>query len=180
MNRNILQKTKCYLIGCMQYADGRKWRDEVKEILNQMNITVFDPYSKPFTIDIDEGEVVKQKLYHLLEEENYDEVARIFKTIRSYDLSMVDKSDFIICHIQPTIPTFGTVEELVTAVRMKRPVFIFVEGGKKKCPLWLFGMIPHHYIYNSMDEVVHKLKQIDNGEIEIDENRWKLLKPELR
>lgn len=180
MNKNKLEKTKCYLIGCMQYADGRKWRDDVKKSLNEMNITVFDPYSKPFTIDIDEGEVVKQTLYQLLEEENYDEVARTFKTIRSYDLSMVDKSDFIICHIQPTIPTFGTVEELVTAVRMKRPVFIFVEGGKKKCPLWLFGMIPHHYIYNSMEEVIDKIKKIDNGEIEIDEDRWKLLRPELR
>lgn len=180
MNKNILQKTKCYLIGCMQYADGRKWRDEMKQTLNEMNITVFDPYSKPFIVDIDEGEAVKQNLYQLLEEENYDEVSKRFKTVRSYDLSMVDKSDFIICYIQPTIPTFGTIEELVTAVRMKRPVFIFVEGGKKKCPLWLFGMIPHHYIYNSMEEVIDKIKKINSGEIEIDENRWKLLRPELR
>lgn len=180
MNKNILNKTKCYLIGCMQYTDGRKWRDEIKESLDQMNITVFDPYSKPFVIDIDEGEAVKKQLYQLLDEEKYDEVVRMFKKIRSYDLSMVDKSDFIICHIQPDVPTFGTVEELVTAVRMKRPVFIFIEGGKKKCPLWLFGMVPHSYIYNSMDEVLTQLKKIDCGEIEIDNNRWKLLKQEYR
>jgi hypothetical protein len=176
----ILNKTRCYLIGAMQYADGREWRERITYDLKNMGVIALDPYKKPFITDVDEGEKIRERLSDLMEESNYEEVARIVKRFRSYDLSMVDKSDFVIFNIQPNVPTFGSMEELTTAVKMKRPVFIFVEGGKKKCPLWIFGMIPHEYIYDSMEEVIEVLQKIDSGEIELDNDRWRLFKEEYR
>ena len=164
----------------MQYGDGTMWRNEISKHLIEMGVLPLDPYKKPFIKDIDEGPDVRKKLEELLQNENYQEVCRIFKNIRTYDLAMVDKSDFIIAYINPTVPTIGSIEEIVTAVRMKKPIFIFVEGTKKACPLWIFGMIPHTYIFNTMDEVIVELKKINSGEVSIDENRWRLFKEEFR
>jgi hypothetical protein len=115
-----------------------------------------------------------------MEEEKYDEVQERMREVRAYDLNLVDRSDFIIAYIDPKTPTFGAVEELVTAVRMKRPTFIAVEGGKKLCPYWLLGMFPHKYIYDSVDNISKMLIKIDNGKKEIDSDRWRLLKKEYR
>ena len=93
---------------------------------------------------------------------------------------MVDRCDFIICYINPNVGTFGTMEELTTAVRMKRPIFLVVEGGKKKTPLWIFGMLPHKYIYDSFEDVKKVLTSIDTGAKVLDSDRWRLFKPELR
>ena len=43
------------------------------------------------------------------------------KQIRSYDLNLVDRSDFIIAHLFPEVASGGSAEEIVTAVRMKKP-----------------------------------------------------------
>ena len=47
-------------------------------------------------------------------------------------------------------------------------------------PLWIMGMLPHKYIYNNVTEIVDKLKNIDSGKKAIDNERWRLLKKELR
>lgn len=177
---NILNKTKTYLCGPMQYADGREWREDMTKFLQTMGITVFDPYKKPFINAPEEDEGIHQRMNTLMENGEFDEVAEHFRTVRAFDLSMVDRSDFIICYINPSVPTIGTVEELVTSVRMKRPTFIIVEGGKSKTPLWIMGMIPHKYIYNSFQEVKNVLTNINSGVKSLDSNRWRLFKPELR
>ena len=102
------------------------------------------------------------------------------KEIRIYDLNLVDRSDFIIAHIIPDVASWGSAEELVTANRAKKPIFLSIEGGKSKCPLWILGMIPHRYIYNSLEEIILTLKMIDIGELSIDSNRWRLLREEYR
>jgi hypothetical protein len=63
---------------------------------------------------------------------------------------------------------------------MKRPCFIGVDGGKKKTPLWLLGALPHKYFYDSIDEAVQKVVDIDSGNVAIDSDRWRLLLPEFR
>jgi len=176
---NNLYKTKAYLVGGIQYTNGRLWRDEIIEKLKSLEIICFNPFSKPFIKDVDENENIQQKLLELIEEENYDEVARRTKLIRIYDLALVDKSDFIIAHLDPKVPTAGTYEEIFWANRLKKPIFLIVPS-KKTCPIWLFGTIPHKYIYESVDEVVNILQKIDAGEKEMDSDRWKLLKKEFR
>jgi hypothetical protein len=63
---------------------------------------------------------------------------------------------------------------------MKKPIFLSVDGGLAATPLWIFGMIPHKYIYNNVDEILETLRQIDSGEKELDSNRWRLLRKEYR
>lgn len=181
------------MIGPMEYKCGRGWREEMAKFLKGRNITYFDPYKKPFVNAVEEDENTHKALYAAMEKgqdmfglesdgliKGYDWVASHMKQVRSFDLSMVDRSDFIICYIDPSVPTFGTIEELVTAVRMKRPIFVVVEGGKSKTPLWVMGMLPHKYIYDTFEQVRDMLSKIDDGEVTIDSDRWRLLKPELR
>ena len=55
-----------------------------------------------------------------------------------------------------------------------------MEGGKAKAPLWMLGMFPHKYIYNSVEEIVEMLYAIDEGNKSIDSDRWRLLRKEFR
>ena len=178
--KNILKKTKTYLVGSIQYENGEAWRNKVSECLKNIGVMVFNPYHKPFLKDMEEGDFIRQRLLDLMDRENYNEVEKRMREIRSYDLNLVDRSDFIIAYINPKVPTFGSMEELVTAVKMKKPTFISIEGTKKCCPLWLLGMFPHKYIYNNIDEMLDMILKIDAGKKEIDSNRWRLLKEEYR
>lgn len=176
----ILFKTRTYLIGSMQYAEGRSWRERITPELKQMGITVFDPYNKPFCDDVDEDEETRKNLSRLMEEEDLDAVAERMKPVRNYDLRLCDISDFLIAHIIPNVASWGSAEELSVSCRMKKPVFISIEGGRKKCPLWITGMFPPRYIYNSVEEIMDMLKKIDSGEKKIDGDKWRLLREEYR
>ncbi len=177
---NNLYRTKTYLVGHMQYANGENWREKVEKVLAPLGVQVFNPYKKPFVKDVDEDEETRKKILTDMENGWYNDVAKRMKEIRSYDLNLVDRSDFIIAHLLPEVASWGSAEEIVTAVRMKKPIFISMEGGKTKTPLWMMGMIPHHYIYNSVDEILGMLKKIHSGEKEIDSDRWRLLRKDLR
>jgi len=177
---NMLYKTKTYLVGHMQYLSGRDWREEVTEKLTPLGITCFNPYKKPFIKDVEEDEASRQEMDTWMKTKQYDRVAERLKTVRAYDLNLVDRSDFIIAHLVPDVASWGSAEEIVTAVRMKKPIFISMEGGKAKTPLWMLGMLPHKYIYNSIEEIIEMLYAIDNGNKEIDSDRWRLLQKQFR
>lgn len=177
---NFLYKTKTYLVGHMQYLSGRDWRQEVTEKLSNLNITCFNPYEKPFIKDVEEDEASRIEMETWMKTKQYDRVAEKMKTVRSYDLNLVDRSDFIVAHLVPEVASWGSGEEIVTAVRMKKPIFISMEGGKAKAPLWMLGMMPHKYIYNSLDEIIDMLYAIDNGSKPIDSDRWRLLRKQYR
>ena len=177
---NLLYKTKTYLVGHMQYLSGRDWRAEVTKKLGSLGITCFDPYNKPFMKDVEEDEATRDEMDVWMKTKQYDRVTDRMKTVRAYDLNLVDRSDFIIAHLVPDVASWGSAEEIVTAVRMKKPVFVSMEGGKSKTPLWMLGMFPHKYINNSLEEIVDMLYAIDNGTKEIDSDRWRLLRKEFR
>lgn len=177
---NLLENTKTYLVGHMQYLSGRNWREEITDKLSKLNITCFDPYKKPFMKDVEEDEASRIEMETWMKTKQYDRVTDRMKTVRAYDLNLVDRSDFIIAHLVPDVASWGSAEEIVTAVRMKKPIFISMEGGKAKTPLWMLGMLPHKYIYNSLDEVVDMLYAIDNGNKSIDSDRWRLLQKQFR
>lgn len=180
MSNNILNKTKVYLVGHMQYENGRGWRETITPSLRSMGITVFDPYHKPFVNESNEGEVEREEMEAQMAAGNYDAVAARMKSIRNFDLRLCDLSDFIIAHINPKIGSWGSAEEIVTCVRAKKPIFLSVEGGKAKTPYWILGMLPHKYIYDDVHGIVETLQKIDSGEKEIDSDRWKLLAENYR
>ena len=108
----------------MQYANGRNWRDLVEEELTPLGIRIFNPYKKPFVKDVNEDENIRGKVQQEIERCFYNDVAERIKLIRSYDLNLVDRSDFIVAHLLPEVASWGSAEEIVTAVRMKKPIFI--------------------------------------------------------
>jgi len=177
---NILAGTKTYLVGHMQYVSGSNWREEIAAELEPLNITCFDPYKKPFVKDVEEDEASREEMEMWMKTKQYDRVTERMKIVRSYDLNLVDRSDFIVAHLVPDVASWGSAEEIVTAVRMKKPVFVSMEGGKSKTPLWMLGMFPHKYIYNSVSEIIDMLHAINQGNKEIDSDRWRLLRPEFR
>jgi hypothetical protein len=164
----------------MQYSDGSSWRAKLTPELEKMGVTVFDPYKKPFIKDVQEADASKDQLLTAQARGDYEWLQKKVREIRSFDLNLVDRSDFIVAHIEPKIASWGSSEELVTAVRMKKPIFLSVDGGKKATPLWIFGMIPHEFIYDSVDDILARLQVIDSGSVELDSNRWRLLRKEYR
>lgn len=175
----LLDRTRTYLIGNMEYGDDNEgWREEVEEKLSKLGVICFNPYDHPFIHRIDEGQ--KDSLKQLREKGEWDELERRMKDVGRYDLSAVDRSDFIICYLKPELPTFGTMHELVQAKISKRPVFLCVEGGKAAAPFWAFFLVPHQYMYSSMDEVVDTIEKMDAGTVPMDSDRWRLMKPEYR
>ena len=177
---NLLYKTKTYLVGHMQYVSGRDWRKDVTDKLKPLCITCFNPYEKPFIKDVEEDEASREEMETWMRTKQYDRVTDRMKMVRAYDLNLVDRSDFLIAHLVPDVASWGSAEEIVTAVREKKPVFVSMEGGKSKTPLWMLGMFPHKYIYNSLDEIVEMLYAIDSGNKPIDSDRWRLLRKEFR
>jgi hypothetical protein len=177
---NLLFRTKTYLVGHMQYLSGRDWRADVVDKLSPLKVSCFNPYEKPFMKDVGEDEETREQMETWMKTKQYDRVTDRMKTVRAYDLNLVDRSDFIVAHLVPNVASWGSAEEIVTAVRMKKPVFVSMEGGKSKTPLWMLGMFPHKYIYNSVDEIIDMLYAIDSGEKEIDSDRWRLLQKQFR
>lgn len=177
---NLLKNTKVYTVGAMQYANGQNWREKVYAELSPLNIKIFDPYHKPFVSEIQEDEAARLQLLTWMNNEEYDKVAERMRQVRSDDLRCTDLVDFAIVQIIPKVASWGSAEELTTLVRAKKPIFIFVEGGKKLTPVWVMGMLPHKYIYNSLDDTLTMIKKINSGEVKIDSTRWRLLKEEYR
>ena len=177
---NILNRTKCYLAGNMEYTnDSVNWRDYMTSELNKLGVVVLSPLEKNFVVHFDEGEESHVKLKQMREEGRYDEVSEHMSKIVGKDLRLIDVSDFVIVNIEIDKPTFGTIHELVVANQQKKPIFLCV-NDKKRCPLWLLGLINHHYIYDDLNVIINILNKIDKGEIVIDSERWRLLNENLR
>jgi len=178
----LLKDTRCYLIGHMQYANGRGWRDIVKETFKETGIKFYDPYHKPFVHDIPEDETSRADMLHWMETEQYDLVAQRMKEVRGYDLRLCDVCDWFVAVIKPSVASWGSAEEITTVIREKKPLFLIIDDprGKRACPLWLMGVLPHKYIYDTLEEAIQTIKYIDEGIVKMSSDRWKLLKPELR
>lgn len=172
---NLLAETRCTVIGHMQYANGRDIRSNISNQLEQMNVKLFDHYKQPFLMDVNEDEETHTELRLALQNEEYEKV-EAYKEIRSYDLSLIDRSDFVIFVYDPDVVTCGSWEEFFTANRMKKPIFFVNIRGKNRTPMWVFWTIPHKYVYDSVEDVMTKLEEIDSGNIPIDSERWKLLR----
>lgn len=159
---------------------GENWRNDLMKELADTGIVFFSPYQRPFLNDTPEDEAARKELADWMSRGDYDLVQNRMTTIRAHDLRICDLSDFIIARVDPAVATWGTVEEIVTSVRMKKPILLCVVGGKAKTPLWLMGMFSHHYIYDSMEEICKMVRAIDGGVVKLSSDRWKLLKPEYR
>jgi nucleoside 2-deoxyribosyltransferase len=170
---NRLKNQRVYLAGAMDRVPdrGTTWRDNITPFLENLGVVVFNPIKKPTSVGLEDEEshLIKNKLK---DQEKYDELSKIMKTIRSVDLRLVDISDFLIVNIDLEHHACGTYEEISLANRSKKPILIHVEQGKKHTPDWLFGTIPHQWFFSSWEELKKYLIHI-NQEKQIEHhNRW--------
>ena len=181
-HKNILKHTRCYLIGAMEFQDGKGWRTQIEKELKGRNITFFNPYVKPYLHNIPEDDSSRNEMKHWRETEQYDLVAQRMKEVRGYDLRLCDISDWFIAVINPSIASWGSAEEISVLIKQKKPIFLVIDDplGKRACPLWLFGVLPHKYIYSSLTEAINTIKAIDDGFLQLSSDRWKLLREDLR
>lgn len=167
-----LAGSRMYLAGAMDRAAdaGDGWRDRIIPELRAMGILVVDPRHKPIDMGMEDADrrAIRRKN---IEEGNWEAV-EADKDIRQIDLRCVDVCDSTIVYLDMNQHPFGTIEELVLANRQKKPIPVFVAGGKKNAPHWLFWMIGHEYIFDDMEQVLDYLRKVDSGEIV--DKRWVL------
>lgn len=178
--KNLLKRTRCYLVGHMEYGDGSEWRKVVSQYLsNKFGVICFDPYEKPFKNDVKEDKETQENLKKD-RKTDLQKVHKHMKEVVAFDLAMVDRSDFIICYIDPSIPTYGTVHEIVVANLAKKPIFVCVNSGVENTPLWLLGLLRPYCFFNSFDEIFAELENINQNSKESEQKRWKFLKNSYR
>ncbi len=181
MSKHVLNRTKCYLAGNIENSSSpHSWRDLVKAELASTGIIFFDPLKKPFMDSVNEDKEHMVRLAKIREESRFDDLARIMRKIRVEDLSLVDRSDFLIAVISAKTASWGTAEEVFWANRMKKPIYLVVSEGKQACPFWIFGTLPADQIHGNIQDVIADIRQIDSGEKKIDLSRWKIFREEFR
>ena len=181
MTKHLLRRTKCYLAGNIENSNAPdSWRDLVKTELAETGIVFFDPLKKPFMDSVNEDKAHMVRLARIREEGRFDELSRVMRKIRVEDLSLVDRSDFLIAVISAKTASWGTAEEVFWANRMKKPIYLVALEGKKGCPFWIFGTLPADQIYDDIHQVIADIRQIDSGQKKLDLDRWKIFREEFR
>ena len=137
-DEGFLRNARVYLSGPMDFVHCRKtekesgWRVRVREFLNSLGVTVFDPWTKPEVLGMydygREGERTTQ-IRHLWNFEETEQgrtdrkqCADLFRETMHLDLRMVDISDFLIAYCPTNIYSVGTPHEIVVACEQHKPV----------------------------------------------------------
>jgi len=170
---NRLSNQRVYLAGAMDRVPdrGNGWRDNITPFLESLGVIVFNPIKKPTSMGKEDEQVqVLKKSYK--DSQDYDELSKLMKTIRSVDLRLVDISDFLIVNLDLETHPCGTLEEIFWANRQKKPIIIHMVQGKQNAPDWLFGTIPHEMIFSSWNEIQNYLEYINSSNSIIDYRRW--------
>jgi nucleoside 2-deoxyribosyltransferase len=168
-----LKGQRVYLAGAMDRVldRGIGWRKEITPFLQNLEVTVFNPLTKPTEVGMEDVETHAHKT-KLKKSKRYDEMAHLMKTIRSVDLRLVDISDFLVVNLDLNGHPCGTYEEIFWANRQKKPIIIHMVQGKEKAPDWLFGTIPHQHIFSDWNDVYGYLEHVNLAENVNNYNRW--------
>lgn len=170
---NNLKGMRTYLVGAMDRVPdgGINWRQKITHELHKMNLVVLDPCDKPVH-SIKEDQETRWWIDYYKETGQFNKIRDIYGNIRNADLRCVDVSDFIIAHIDLDVHACGTYEEIVTANRQKKPILIWCKQGKSAAPNWLFFMLDHEHIFNSMEDLLLYLNNINKVKSKINLKRW--------
>ena len=67
----------------------------------------------------------------------------------------------------------GTYEEIAVANSQKKPVLVWCQQGKAAAPNWLFFMLPHQHIFDSMENLMGYLAYVHKHNGDVDHyKRW--------
>ena len=158
----FLKNSRVYLSGPMDFVHCRKteketgWRVRVSEFLGTLEVTVFDPWSKPQVLGMHgygrEGEKTLQIRQKWIFDEtdegrvNRKQCADFFRETMHLDLRMVDVSDFMLAYCPTNIYSVGTPHEIIVACEQHKPV--------------LFITPPVHY--PAFEELKAHLKELND------------------
>lgn len=163
----------CYLIGAMDRVTdgGVEWRDDIIPHLRARDILVFNPCDKPMDFG-NEGMDARAEREKLVELGEYDEVRKEVGLLRAADMRFTDKSDFIIFRLDPKIHLCGSYNEAFISNLCKKPVLVWVVGGKKMTPRWMFAVLPHQHIFGERDDLLEYIRHVDEDEEVYHYKRW--------
>ena len=175
---NYLKGKRAYLSGAILNAkdDGVSWRTEITPDLEQMGMEVLDPCQKHIALGderLNEIGESKKKFRKLILEENWDQVKKDFWPIVRTDLRLVDHSDFVILYQDPSLPTVGTIHELVVATFEKKVILMkYDEKHLETMNPWMATFIKSHHFFKTWDAMFEYLEDVDNGKL--DTSYWVL------
>ena len=158
--------------------DGVVWRSYIINECGKrgINLEFFDPCNKPRGLGSEIG-IEKVKVRDLIDSGKWEEAQEFVKTFRRYDLRGVDTCNLVIAMIDLDVHLCGTYDEVFTAEREGKPIFVIMGKGQKKedIPTWMVSFINPDEIFESVDECIDYLEKIDEGVIELD-RRWVMIK----
>jgi hypothetical protein len=140
------------------------WRTKVIKSLRNIGINFLDPTNKPTKYAV-ENITTRDEMSDMRRNLNGVGIKRLIRPIRKIDLRMVDISDFIIVYLDPSVPTFGTHEEMNRAIDQCKPVLIVIEGGVDKTPLWLFDKANISHIFGDFNSLYEYINLVDSTEV---------------
>ena len=112
----------------------------------------------------------------IIQEHGYEELRRQMKAIVRKDLRSVDVSDFVVGYLPKDIKTTGTIHEIIQSDNQKKPTLLVCPDGIDNLPAWFFGIIPIEYMFNSIENLIDYLNEIDKADIEeIEDDRWQFI-----
>lgn len=158
----------CYLSGAMENCNlNYNWRTEPIKILKErFGLEVFDPYSDP------KQQWVKE-LKAARESKDYKTISKIAHAFVRKDLCLVDRCDILIAHVIPSVPSVGTVHEIINSNNAKKPTLLVNPiSGKENIQSWYYGFIDYQNgMFGSWDDLYDYLDQANKG-MHQDNNRW--------
>lgn len=178
MNKGLLTGAYTYLVGPLEYAeDGFSWRVAISEALKDLGVKTFDPNKDHFVNLPTESQEDRELLKKKRENGDWKAVTAHMKSVIQRDLRMVDLSSFIIANIEPFIPTFGSVHELVVASQQNKAILVMT-SDKSKFPLWLAGMLNMDLVFDNWNDLMEYIRGIHFEKIYADPKYWKIISHE--
>jgi len=179
MQGNKLFYNRVYLSGPIDNAKdfGVEWRIFVQNSLSDLDLIFLDPCNKQL-YNKDSFEIYENRDHRnkLIQNRNFELLAREMREIRSIDLRLCDICDFVITYLNTNIYTTGTIEEITLLNRRKVPVLIFIEGGFDMLPNWIWGMIPYQHVFSDWNCLFEYIRYIAYAEFPIETfGRWRFI-----
>jgi hypothetical protein len=173
---NKLNGARIFLSGPIDRVadDGVVWRKHLKDTcdLSKLNFSFFDPCDKPKGLGSEIG-IEKHKMKELIGNGEWETAQKFAKKFRRYDLRGVDWCDLLISKIDLNTHMCGTYDEIFTAEREQKPIFMIMGEGqsKKDIPAWLVSFMKEEEIFENENECVKYLLDLNDGTIDLD-RRW--------
>ena len=120
---------------------GQSWRNSITIPLDKNLIYIQDPCkTEPLVTDMTVIEA-QEKFNGWIQSGNYDLFTNKFEKIVHKDLRMVHRSDFLVVHLFPKIPTTGTIHEMAEAWRLNKPIYLIWKDAKIKLSKWALHLV---------------------------------------